>query len=78
MFFIKNCNCKNGACTESNTGIWACSCNEGFTGINCDVKISKCKKCIFGTCDENIGKCICKDDYEGDFCDAPMLKGTRN
>ena len=39
------CN-KQGACSNDNTGGYECSCNEGFTGTNCEIGKYDLKKIL--------------------------------
>lgn len=52
-------------------------CNEGYIGGNCDIKVSNCKNCVFGTCDEKTSVCMCYPDYQGQFCDIAIPKGNQ-
>jgi hypothetical protein len=58
--------------------MYKCTCYQGYSGVNCDIKISKCiaVTCVFGKCDEQTGKCQCSTGYEGEFCNIASFKGS--
>ncbi len=72
--------CKNGGvCKEEKESV-SCDCtNTNFTGDTCETpKTDKCKDVNcgdHGTCNNDTGKCDCKDNYTGDNCEnAPTDK----
>jgi tenascin len=53
----------HGVCSEKG-----CSCNEGFAGTDCALRICP-KDCSGnGDCDFNTGKCSCYSGFKGDDC----------
>lgn len=69
----------NGVC-EGGVGFQAitCRCNDGFTGKNCETRISKCTgvTCFNGgTCLESNSLlsgyyCACNKNFTGTFCET--------
>ncbi|XP_059165578.1 stabilin-2-like [Physella acuta] len=55
----QNCTCINGQCNNGVDGNGFCTCNSGYTGVNCDKVIRKCEdlKCYT----ENITNWRCVD-----------------
>ncbi|XP_063350035.1 delta and Notch-like epidermal growth factor-related receptor [Pelmatolapia mariae] len=65
--------------------IWeyACTCNQGFTGRNCEFFTDPCASspCLHGNCSQRNGSeegeqaytCECAEGYEGERCDQILL-----
>ena len=57
----------HGRCMSS--GI--CECEDWFTGINCEINLRCKRNCtneLHGVCDEEKGRCVCKEGFKGDDC----------
>lgn len=64
--------CLNGG--ECQSGI--CNCPDGFSGVDCSVKVGPCDLALCVNADtcivnsDGTARCICEDGWEGDRCDA--------
>ena len=64
--------CKNGATCNDYLGYYACSCESGFTGVNCEENINDCvhvtcppmMHCVDGV---DSFACRCKPGYLGEY-----------
>ena len=67
--------CVNGSCVVRGSQI-QCSCDEGYTGLFCDVNIPTCF-CQRGMCLPLRGAfaCICPMDFTGKYCEIPVDLG---
>lgn len=71
--------CRNGGtCFNTGPGSYTCSCPPGYTGTNCDKKLSDCshKPCLNGaTCKEKNGtsyQCECSKGWYGAHCEVAV------
>lgn len=70
--------CQNEAtCVEQRDG-YACSCKNGYEGLQCQYLTNMCnyKKCHNGgECKSLVGsmKCVCAPGYSGTQCDTSMF-----
>ncbi|XP_035693653.1 fibropellin-1-like [Branchiostoma floridae] len=79
--------CAHGTCIDE-VASYTCSCENGWTGLNCDQDIDECLSfpCVHGTCTDTIGSytCSCENGWTGLNCDQnidecasfPCLHGT--
>ncbi|XP_019626561.1 PREDICTED: fibropellin-1-like [Branchiostoma belcheri] len=78
--------CAHGTCTDS-VASYTCSCENGWTGNNCDQNIDDClsSPCAHGTCTDGVASytCSCENGWEGQNCDqvddcasSPCAHGT--
>ena len=66
--------CTHGTC-EANGSSYACSCDTGYRGDNCEIDIDDCKDdpCTHGTCVDGVAtfQCDCGDTgYTGKLCET--------
>jgi len=62
----------NGVCTDT-VGNWTCECNDGFSGVRCEINEDSCEgdPCGGGTCIDKDGyyECNCENGFTGStFC----------
>lgn len=55
----------NGNCIDGS-----CLCDEGYSGVNCQINVCDGIDCNNGNCDTVTGMCDCLEGYEGTFCDT--------
>ncbi|KAJ8041930.1 hypothetical protein HOLleu_12869 [Holothuria leucospilota] len=65
--------CQNGDCTVNALG-YLCTCNTGYTGINCDIEVGPQPGCGPNQPCQNGGfcllnRCICPQGFEGNLCE---------
>eukprot|EP00058_Branchiostoma_floridae_P007286 XP_002592774.1 hypothetical protein BRAFLDRAFT_65355 [Branchiostoma floridae] len=64
--------CAHGICTDGHMS-YTCSCENGWTGTNCDHNIDEClsSPCIHGTCIDEVATytCSCELGWTGHDCD---------
>ncbi len=68
-------NCANSDCGPNgncNPDDGTCICDEGFSGINCEVNVCDTVDCINGDCDPTTGNCLCERGFEGPTCDTEI------
>ncbi|XP_066275070.1 protein jagged-1b-like [Branchiostoma lanceolatum] len=66
--------CAHGTCTDGHMN-YTCSCENGWTGTNCDHDIDECASnpCLLGgTCLDDVGgfSCVCTKDATGKICET--------
>jgi hypothetical protein len=75
-----------GICHRRNSS-YVCTCSDGYTGRNCEIKMSSCEPnpCINGKCRETSEsdtsnksgfKCDCDEGFQGAKCDIGLAAGT--
>ncbi|XP_078612873.1 uncharacterized protein LOC144882755 isoform X3 [Branchiostoma floridae x Branchiostoma japonicum] len=66
--------CLHGTCTDDG-GSYTCSCNNGWTGQDCD-QVDDCASspCAHGTCTNDVGSytCSCENGWGGENCDQDI------
>lgn len=65
----------HGNCVLASPGTFACDCDAGYTGAECDTDINECDPdpCQNGaTCDNRLAEyfCECADEYHGTNCES--------
>ncbi|XP_035672684.1 neurogenic locus notch homolog protein 1-like [Branchiostoma floridae] len=70
------CVCVHGTCTDGST----CTCEDGWTGHNCDQDIDECASnpCwLGGTCLDHVNgySCACPEDVTGKNCEMVLFAG---
>lgn len=70
--------CVNGICNDA-LGSYTCSCQNGFTGHDCDINIDDCivNVCLnFATCVDEIAgyRCTCSPLFTGKYCEVNIGK----
>ncbi|XP_078612389.1 uncharacterized protein LOC144882460 isoform X2 [Branchiostoma floridae x Branchiostoma japonicum] len=67
--------CVHGTCTDDAVG-YTCSCENGWTGHDCDQDIDECASfpCLHGTCTDGVGSytCSCENGWTGQDCDQDI------
>ncbi|KAK6966048.1 basement membrane-specific heparan sulfate proteoglycan core protein, partial [Biomphalaria glabrata] len=71
----------NGVCTNRSPTEYFCTCPEGFSGRNCEVKIDICvleSPCNEGICvpQNNYYRCMCPLNWAGNNCQYSVKIGT--
>ncbi|XP_031293563.2 neurocan core protein isoform X1 [Camelus dromedarius] len=66
--------CLHGGTCEANGTMYGCSCDQGFTGENCEIDIDDCisSPCENGgTCIDEVNAfvCLCLPSYAGSLCE---------
>ncbi|XP_074163157.1 neurocan core protein isoform X2 [Sminthopsis crassicaudata] len=66
--------CLHGGTCQANHTTYGCSCDQGFTGENCEIDIDDClsSPCLNGgTCIDEVNSfiCLCLPSYGGSLCD---------
>nr|XP_042717908.1 neurocan core protein isoform X1 [Chrysemys picta bellii] len=66
--------CLHGGTCQSNGTIYSCSCDQGFTGENCEIDIDDCLSSPCqngGTCIDEINSfvCLCLPSYGDSLCE---------
>ncbi|XP_043820374.1 neurocan core protein isoform X2 [Dromiciops gliroides] len=66
--------CLHGGTCQANHTTYGCSCDQGFTGENCEIDIDDClsSPCLNGgTCIDEVNSfiCLCLPSYGGSICD---------
>ncbi|XP_031803794.1 neurocan core protein [Sarcophilus harrisii] len=66
--------CLHGGTCQANHTSYGCSCDQGFTGENCEIDIDDClsSPCLNGgTCIDEVNSfiCLCLPSYGGSLCD---------
>ncbi|XP_068942998.1 neurocan core protein isoform X2 [Petaurus breviceps papuanus] len=66
--------CLHGGTCQANNTTYGCSCDQGFTGENCEIDIDDClsSPCLNGgTCIDEVNSfiCLCLPSYGGSLCD---------
>ncbi|XP_027707162.1 neurocan core protein [Vombatus ursinus] len=66
--------CLHGGTCHANHTSFGCSCDQGFTGENCEIDIDDClsSPCLNGgTCIDEVNSfiCLCLPSYGGSLCD---------
>ncbi|XP_035693731.1 fibropellin-1-like [Branchiostoma floridae] len=82
QFHIDECAsspCTHGTCTDG-VASYTCSCENGWTGLNCDQDIDECASspCLLGgTCLNHDGgySCVCPKDTTGKNCETVPFAG---
>ncbi|CAH1256478.1 NOTCH2 [Branchiostoma lanceolatum] len=73
--------CVHGTCTDGLAG-YTCSCENGWTGIDCDQDIDDCASspCAHGTCEDDFMNytCSCENGWEGTDCDQDIDECASN
>ena len=69
----KNSPCKNGGKCNDLLNAYTCTCDIGYTGMNCDIDIDYCIGIVCnngGSCIYDINKytCKCVAGYDGELC----------
>ena len=60
---VENCSCSNnGTCNAAGL----CSCNPGWSGEMCEIKVASCPNCANGVCNATLGHCVCHDGFTGE------------
>ncbi|CAG2185581.1 unnamed protein product [Mytilus edulis] len=70
--------CKQGLCSNNANG-YTCTCDAGYTGINCDIHLyCTSNPCMKGLCSNNANGYTCKCDtgYTGINCDIHLFIHT--
>ena len=65
--------CESGTCTKESQDRYVCDCDDGFSGINCDISICSSNPCQNdGECkpSDDSYTCICQDAFKGDNCET--------
>lgn len=57
----------NGTCIEGE-----CNCDQGYSGVNCEINVCDSINCNNGDCNMVTGECMCDEGYEGSFCDTEI------
>lgn len=64
--------CVHGTCVDGVNSYY-CSCETGWSGVNCDLNINDCNPdpCVHGTCSDGINSytCSCESGWSGANCD---------
>ncbi|XP_019639755.1 PREDICTED: fibropellin-1-like [Branchiostoma belcheri] len=67
--------CVHGTCTDG-VASYTCSCENGWTGNNCDQDIDECASspCAHGTCTGGVASytCSCENGWTGTNCDQDI------
>ncbi|XP_078667188.1 uncharacterized protein LOC144909010 isoform X3 [Branchiostoma floridae x Branchiostoma belcheri] len=71
--------CAHGTCTDGRMS-YTCSCENGWTGNNCDQDIDECatNPCLSGgTCVDHVNgySCVCPEGFVGDKCETVPYPG---
>ncbi|XP_022791598.1 neurogenic locus notch homolog protein 2-like isoform X2 [Stylophora pistillata] len=74
--------CVHGVCLDTTMGRYFCFCNEGFTGVNCDIAEDPCifNPCGGGVC-VRLGRtfrCQCPPGYTDIQCSVPVNPCSSN
>jgi len=80
LFYINECKsspCKNGGTCTTSDGSYLCSCQDGWTGNNCNQDINECNSgpCKNGgTCANSDGSysCSCRVGWTGNNCNQDV------
>jgi hypothetical protein len=72
-----NSPCLHGKCIELTPLMWYCSCEDGWTGIECRENINEClsNPCLnAGKCIDDINKyhCECLTGFMGENCQTEI------
>ncbi|ROI33858.1 Delta-like protein 4 [Anabarilius grahami] len=71
--------CVNGAtCMNTGQGSYTCTCQPGFTGVNCELEVRECDSspCKNGGLCSDLDKgyvCTCLPGFEGTHCEHSLL-----
>ncbi|XP_078661784.1 uncharacterized protein LOC144905847 [Branchiostoma floridae x Branchiostoma belcheri] len=67
--------CAHGTCTDG-VASYTCSCENGWTGNNCDQDLDDClsSPCVHGTCTDGVASytCSCENGWTGNNCDQEI------
>ena len=67
--------CAHGECEDLITG-YACLCQLGWTGTNCEIDIDECASnpCVNGACEDKVNGyvCICPPGFTGVHCETDI------
>ncbi|XP_019615858.1 PREDICTED: fibropellin-1-like [Branchiostoma belcheri] len=73
--------CAHGTCTDG-VASYTCSCENGWTGNNCDQDIDECMSspCAHGTCTDGVASytCSCENGWTGNSCDQDIDECASN
>ncbi|XP_019643805.1 PREDICTED: fibropellin-1-like [Branchiostoma belcheri] len=72
--------CEHGTCTDVGVTSYTCSCEDGWTGHDCDQDIDECASspCFLGgTCLDHVNgySCVCPKDTTGKNCETVPFAG---